>query len=248
MNSKAGVAAVDRALEILAAFRRDDPSLSLAQLAERTGFHKSTILRLAESLQRAGYLVRIPDGHFQIGPTPLRLGAIFQRQFKTVDHVPPVLRQLVGVLHESASFYVPVGDGRVCLHRVDAPRMIRDAVKEGDFRPLDNGAAGHVILAFRGESGERYERIRAQYWASSFGNEVDPELAAVSVPTFGPDGQLIGAISISGPRHRLEEAGTRQIVPVLIAAAIQLTTTFGGNAARLAAAHPQPGTSGLDLP
>lgn len=237
MTEDTGVAAVDRAFSILAAFRVDDYSLSLATLAERTGFHKSTILRLVDSLVRAGYIVRIPDGRYQVGPMPLQLGAIFQRQFRTIEYVPPVLRDLVAEVNESASFYVPAGQGRVCLHRVDARRMIRDAVKEGDWRPLENGAAGTIILAFSGEPGERLDRVRREYWASSFGNEVDPELAAVSVPTFGFSGALVGALSISGPRNRLEESGTRLFVPLLLAAARKLTESFGGDPTRFPEAH-----------
>lgn len=229
MADESGVASVDRALQILDSFGMHDYSLSLAQIAERTGLHKSTILRLSDSLLRAGYLARIPDGSYQIGPKPLQLGAIFQRQFRTVEHVPAILRHLVTDLNESASFYIPVGTGRVCLHRVDAPRMIRDAVKEGDWRPLENGAAGIVILAFRGSPGPLMDEVRREYWASSFGNEIDPELAAVSVPTFGPNGALVGALSISGPRNRLEATGTATIVPVLLACAKTLTTAFGGD-------------------
>lgn len=73
-----GVAAVDRALLILSAFREDDTALSLALLARRTGLYKSTILRLLQSLLRAGYVVRLPDGNYVIGPEPARLAGMCQ--------------------------------------------------------------------------------------------------------------------------------------------------------------------------
>ena len=57
-----GVAAVERALAILDAFTEQDRSLTLAQVATRTGFYKSTILRLAASLEKKGYLIRLADG------------------------------------------------------------------------------------------------------------------------------------------------------------------------------------------
>jgi hypothetical protein len=40
---------------------------------------------------------------------------------------------------------------------------------------------------------------------------------------------LIGALSVSGPRYRLEAAGEARIVPVLFKYAKELTRTFGGN-------------------
>ena len=229
MSEETGVAAVDRALNILSVFTAQDSSLTLTVIAERTGLYKSTVLRLLESLQRANYLVRISDGSYQIGFKPLQLGAIFQRQFRLSEYVPPLLREVVAQLGESASFYVPAREGRICLYRVDAPRMIRDAVREGDWRPLDNGAAGSVIMAFRGDAGDKLDRIRQEFWAASLGNEVDPELAAVSVPVFSSDNVLAGALSISGPRYRLEESGTKSYVPVLLNAARRLSESFGAD-------------------
>ncbi|MDB5815669.1 MAG: IclR family transcriptional regulator [Rhodocyclales bacterium] len=77
-EAQSGVAAVDRALLILSAFREDDVSLSLALLARRTGLYKSTILRLLQSLLRAGYVVRLPEGSYVVGPEPARLARMFQ--------------------------------------------------------------------------------------------------------------------------------------------------------------------------
>ena len=51
-----GVAALDRAIAILDAFAAADRSLSLAEIAARTGLYKSTILRLANSLLRGQLL------------------------------------------------------------------------------------------------------------------------------------------------------------------------------------------------
>src|SRR5688572_16846594 len=62
-----GVAAVERALSILDAFTDQDPQLTLGELAKRTKMYKSTILRLARSLENYGYLVRAEDGVFRLG-------------------------------------------------------------------------------------------------------------------------------------------------------------------------------------
>jgi hypothetical protein len=49
-----GVSAAERALAVLAAFRRGDGALSLAELAERTGLVKSTIMRHPASPRSGG--------------------------------------------------------------------------------------------------------------------------------------------------------------------------------------------------
>jgi DNA-binding IclR family transcriptional regulator len=139
-----------------------------------------------------------------------------------------VLEKLAAELHEGASFYVCEDDKRICLHRVDSTRAIRDSVHIGDRLPLTVGAAGHVLRAFNGARGERFDEIRRAMYAASFG-ERDTETAAVAAPVFGTDNRLMGALSVSGPRYRLEEAGEARIVPVLFKYAKELTRTCGGN-------------------
>lgn len=227
MTTDTGVAAVDRALALLDAFKDSDYSLTLAEIAQRTGLYKSTILRLADSLQRAGFLKRLADGSFQVGPQPLRLGAIYQRQCRTSEHVPAVLREVCNATNECASFYVRDAGFAVCLHRVDSARIIRDAIREGDRLPIDKGAAAHVLRAFTGEQGDKYERIRQDLFCASFG-ESDPEIAALSVPVLGVGRQLVGALTISGPRYRLEDQGSQRLLPPLFAGARKLALIFGG--------------------
>ena len=57
MAEAKGVEAVDRALKLLDCFEISDHSLTLAELSRRSGFYKSTILRIAEA--QVDYL--IPD-------------------------------------------------------------------------------------------------------------------------------------------------------------------------------------------
>lgn len=228
MAGEGGVAAVHRALSILDAFTESDQKLALAELAKRTGLYKSTLLRLAKSLEKFGYLIRSEDGSYHLGSKVLFLGSLYQRSFSTAEFVPPVLRQVVEELHEGASFYVRDEEQRVCLHRVDAHRAVRDSVHEGDRLPLTVGAAGHVILAFNGRTGRRYDEIRKNMYAASYG-ERDPETAAIACPVFGVDQKFIGALSVSGPRYRIEELGTKRVLPVLFKHAHALTRTLGGD-------------------
>jgi DNA-binding IclR family transcriptional regulator len=228
MANDVGVAAVDRALSILDAFAEHDQKLTLAELSKRTKLYKSTVLRLTKSLEKFGYLRRSEDGAYRLGSKVLHLGSLYQRHFHTLDLVPPILRQMVDEIQEGASLYVRDGDNRVCLHRVDSKRAVRDSVHEGDRLPLTVGASGHVIRAFNGASNARYEQIRRDMYSASYG-ERDPETAAVACPVFGVGQQFIGALTISGPKYRVEAAGVDKILPVLFRHAIELTRALGGD-------------------
>jgi len=226
MNDEAGgVAAVERALSILDALT--DDKVTLAELSKRTGLYKSTVLRLLKSLERYGYVLRTDDASYRLGAKVLHLGSTYQRYFKTSEIVPPVLVRLAEDMHEGATFYIAEDAMRVALHRVDASRAVRDSVHEGDRLPLTVGAAGHVLRAFGGEPGERMDQIRASMYCASFG-ERDAETAAVACPVLGVHQRLVGALSVSGPRYRIEALGTDRILPTLFKHAQSLSQTFGG--------------------
>ncbi|MHC2695893.1 IclR family transcriptional regulator [Bradyrhizobium liaoningense] len=185
-----GVAAVDRALSILAAFEDAPEPMTLAELARRTKMYKSTLLRLMTSLQEFGYLVQFADGRYHLGPTPFRLGAVYQRSNNLHDRVVPLLRQLVADGTESPSYHVRHdAKRRLCVFRVDSQHSTLDRVEAGMLLPLDRGAAGRVILAFDGEKGEGYDEIRKDCIAMSFG-ERDPDCAGLACPVFGPRWQM----------------------------------------------------------
>lgn len=233
-----GVAALDRAIAILEAFTAADRSLSLAEIAQRTGLYKSTILRLASSLLRGQLLERLDDGRYRIGAAAFRLGALYQRSVAAADILLPVMRELADSSWESVAFYVRAGAVRTCLYRVESKHPIRYTVREGDVLPLGAGSGGRILAAFSGESGEPYETIRRTYHFMAFGDR-DPETAGISAPVFGPGGALLGAMTLAGPRSRIDAAFLRRMAPPLLEAAARATRGFGEDASALESAARQ---------
>jgi len=191
------VEAVERALTILNCFNQEQKELSLKQLAEKTGFYKSTILRLAGSLERYGYLLRRDDGIYRLGTTLIGLGETARRSFDVSTIVRPVIENLRDLFNESVAFYTRSGEQRICLYRANANRAIRHQLEEGRRLPLDRGAAGRVFLAYSGQAGPPYELIRKQGWCVSVG-ERDPEVSAIAVPVLNTKGDIIAVLSMSG--------------------------------------------------
>jgi DNA-binding IclR family transcriptional regulator len=231
-----GVAVLDRAFAVLGAFLPvDTGGLSLAELSARTGLYKSTILRLAQSLIEHQFLQRIDDGRYQIGPAPLLLAAHYQRNLRLSDILLPVMRQLAGVSGESVSFYIRKESVRVCLLRVDSKHAIRDHILEGDVLPLHRGSGGRVLMAFSGARGEPHETIRTNFCYVSLG-ERDPETAGISAPVFGSGERLLGALTLTGPRSRIDQEFMIKMRAPLLEAAARATSSLGGDASFLDAA------------
>jgi DNA-binding IclR family transcriptional regulator len=223
-----GVAAVDRALSILGAFKDNEHKLALSQIAQRTGLYKSTVLRLIDSLESFGYIRRLPSGDYQLGATLFRLGMLYRQAFNLGDYVMPALQSLSNDTNESASFYVRSEQSRLCLFRVDSQQAVRDHVRTGDQLPLRKGAAGRVLTTFEAGAGGAKGAAADKFTIVSIG-ERQPDLAAVAAPVFGVSGELVGAISVSGPRARFTKAAVAGIAGPVLIHARRLTELLGGD-------------------
>ena len=190
------VEAVERALSLLQCFRLPGEELSLAILAQRSALSKSTILRLAGSLIRKGFLHRDGRGRYLLGPELQRLGGLSRTTIGLAELVRPVLVSLSAHTRETASFYVRDGDERICLFRQNSVRSARHHLDEGTRHPLDQGAAGLILRAQESDD-KSLAAVRRQGWAVSLGNR-DPEIAAVAVPVTNAEGKLWGALTVSG--------------------------------------------------
>ena len=149
--------------------------------------------------------------------------------------LPPEVEQLMEIVAikalarssgETASFYVRDGDERVCLFRENSSQTIRHHVDVGDRLPMNKGAAGLVLLAWSGETGELFERIRHDGVALSLGDR-DPDAAAISAPLFDAHDKLLGALTISGLRSRFTSEAIQRFRDVLLQDVTRLEQEFG---------------------
>ena len=225
-DTAGGVEAVERALRVLDCFEPGDAGLSLKELADRSAVNKATILRLSVSLEKFGHITRDAEGLFHLGPSLWRLGSVFRQNLRMGPVVRPVLAELVKSTGESASFYVQRGNSGVCLYRVNSHRLARDHVEEGEIIPLSTGSSGQVLDAFSLRKGKEAADIRKAGYYLSLG-ERDPDVAGLSVPVLGLEGELLGAVSLSGLRVRFSEAVVEGYRAAVLDAARQIRVEFG---------------------
>lgn len=198
-----GAAAVDKAVAILSAFRKGDKSLSVTQLAERTGLYKSTVLRILASLAHGRLVQKTPEGQWSLGPELARLASVYAASFSLEDVLLPEMRSLMERTQESVSFHVRQGDDRLVLLRVDSPQVLRDHVRAGDLLPLDRGAGGRVLMAYSGANGEIYDRIRKDGYVVVTGDRI-PGLVGISAPVWRAGNQLAGALTLTTLEQRMQ--------------------------------------------
>jgi DNA-binding IclR family transcriptional regulator len=195
MGTLSGIGVLDKAFSVVDALEAGP--LSLAGLVDATGLPRATAHRLAAALEVHGLVRRDGEGRFATGPrlTGLDLPAL----------AAPALERLREGTGESVQLYVRRGDRRVCVAALESPHGLRTIVAVGASLPLDVGSAGKV---FRGETG----------WAESV-EEREPGVASVSAPVHGPTGDVVAAVSVSGPIERTSRSpGSRYADAVMEAA------------------------------
>lgn len=219
------VESVERALIILECFNQQKKSMTLTEIALATGMYKSTVLRLASSLERFNFLIRSPDGQYRIGQSLWRLGQLYQSDINIEQSVRSELKKLVTNTRETASFYIREADFRVCLYRENSVLAARHHLDEGTTLPINNGASGHVLLAFTDTETEltKYNKTRELKYAISLG-ERDPSIAAIAVPVFSGNNTFIGALALSGIVTRFTQDHQDNLLKELKEAAIRLKT------------------------
>lgn len=97
------VEAVERALTVLETFDSPQEAFTLAELAQATGFYKSTLLRLLGSLERYDYVQRGEDGRWRLGASPVRLARRHAPSRHLAARVQPVLDRLADDTGETAA-------------------------------------------------------------------------------------------------------------------------------------------------
>ena len=204
------VGVLDKAVALLDAVA--DGSRTLADLMATTGLPRATTHRLAVALEAHGLLRRDGDGRFGLG---LRLAALGRAAVGPLAELArPALERLRDATGESVQLYVLDGDGRRCIASLDSPNELRTIVPVGAVLPLDRGSAGKVLAG-----------PVARPWAESVG-EREAGVASVSAPVVDGAGEVVAAVSVSGPIQRTTRQPGRRYSSAVVAAAAEIAAAL----------------------
>ncbi len=212
--SISGVGVLDKAMAIMAA--TEAGPMSLGELVERTSLSRPTAHRLAVALEDHGLLRRDADGRFALGVRLVALGRAAISSFHLAELAEPVLEVLRDATGESTQLYVVEGDHRRCVVALDSPHELRTIVPPGARLPLGAGSAGRVLQGHVTSDGG---------WIETVG-EREAGVASVSAPVTGPGGEVIAAVSVSGPIDRIGRTPGQRYGTVVTAAARSLSVAL----------------------
>ncbi|MAU84200.1 IclR family transcriptional regulator [Gordonia sp. Z-3] len=222
-----GIGVLDKSVVVLHAIA--EAPCNLTELCDRTGLPRATAHRLAVGLETHRLLARNSSGRWYPGPALAELAAASSHDpvREAALMVLPRLREITG---ESVQVYRREGAERVCIAAMEPPTGLRDTVPVGTRFPMSAGSAAKVLLAWTDSSTQRalvhdsvfseraLHEIRRRGWAQSAGERA-AGVASVSAPVRDATGDVVAAISVSGPIDRMgRRPGARWAADLLAAA------------------------------
>ncbi len=246
----ASVQSVDRALlvlEILATLGQ----AGVTEIAAELGVHKSTVSRIISVLEGRGYVEQLSErGKYRLGFAIARLARATSAQLDLVKQSQAACDALALESGETTNLAVLDGDRIVNIAEAIGPAGIALRTWVGQSCPAHTTSSGKVLLAALSSAALR-ERLPAQLepftdhtvatraaleaelggvrergWAS-VREELEVGLNAVAAPVFDADGQVVAALSVSGPSYRLDEHEFDATAKRTIAAADTISRRLG---------------------
>ncbi|RWI57091.1 MAG: IclR family transcriptional regulator [Mesorhizobium sp.] len=203
-NTPLYVKSVEKAFQVLQAFRGERPSLSLAEIAMRTGLDRSAAQRFVFTLHALGHLIKDGSRHYRLSPLLLEFGFIYLDTDPLIATSQEPLRQLHMTVGKNVMLARLAGNDIVLVERLtdQATRHIRVGVR----LPVLYTASGRVILAHMPES--EWEPILATSAFHRFteASVVDPDEMRAIIRQARIDGYCItrsqhfnGDLSVAAP-------------------------------------------------
>ncbi len=226
-----GVGVLDKTVKILDAL--ESGPATLGQLVSQTKLARPTAHRLAIALERHRFVLRDQHGRFVLGSRFAELAAAAGED-RLLAAAGPILQTLLDRTGESAQIYRRQGEQRVCIAAVERASGLRDSIPVGAMLSMEAGSAAQILLAWedsdRLHQGLRHARfsaaklaaVRKRGWAESI-NERDEGVCSISAPIRNASGQVIAAISISGPSGRMGSNPGHRFAPLVMGAGKYLT-------------------------
>lgn len=247
MNDRDYVNSLARGLEVICAFTRTRPKMTLSEIARATGMTRATVRRFLLTLVREGYAEK-DDKVFSLKPKILELGYSALSSMGILDVAQPVMNDLAHELQESVFAAVLTGDHVTYIARATSERLVHVSITVGSRAPAHAVSTGRILLAAEpadvlGRYIDRVnlsaitpntvtskvklraeiDRVRLENY-SIVDQELEIGLGSISVPIRNGEGRVLAALNVCCPSSRTTVEDMQQrILPMLMQASQTIT-------------------------
>ncbi|MGY6019167.1 IclR family transcriptional regulator [Streptomyces spinosirectus] len=242
---------VDRAISVLEILAQRGEA-GVSEVAGEIDVHKSTAFRLLGALEARGLVEQAGErGKYRLGFGIVRLAGAVTGRIDITQQGRPVCERLAEELGETVNIAVMQEHYAINLYQVRGPGAITAHNWVGQLTPLHATSSGKVLLAHMpakeraallAETGlkkvtprtitaktkleKNLAEVRERGYAWTV-EEFEIGLHAMAAPVRNRDGQVIAALSASGPGYRFTEERMHELAPNLLKGAEEISHRMG---------------------
>jgi DNA-binding IclR family transcriptional regulator len=246
---------VVKALSLLDHFDASVPEIGLIDMARLSGLDKATTRRLLIALSAKGFIEQSPlTRRYRLGAALVRLARIREAILPLIDIARPIVEALARQSGETVHVSQIAGDALSSVFVCESPHANRVSVAVGQKLPFNCTASGLAFLTVAAESFRTVvlkgplvrmtknsimtpaqlrkrieEAAKLGYARSDQGFETG--VVSVAAPIIAANGSAVGAVSITSPAARADEATMARHGSEVRAAAASISAALGGQLA-----------------
>jgi len=250
------VKSLGKAIDVIFAFTRERPSLTVDEISQALGFPRSTTYRLIATLRDKGIVQqRAGTDSYGLGARLLQLGDVVRLSLDLRHAALPFMQLLLRKSRETVVLVVPTDSQATYLEMLESPEPMRVIPSDGMSYPLHCGSTRRILLAhmspefqaqylrgrlrrytagtlvdkaaLRGDLAE----IRKRGYATS-NQEIYPGARSLAAPVRDATGRVIASVGIVGPAQRLTDERMEKLLPDLLECAEGISVALGARAMR----------------
>jgi IclR family acetate operon transcriptional repressor len=260
-TARAGADQVQSLIRALTLLNRiaesSDDGATLTDLAQQVGLPASTAHRLLTTLEQERYIRFNNEGRlWSVGVQAFVVGCTFTKTRTLAGVARPHMRHLMEDGGETVNLAVEDEGEAVYLSQVECRQMMRAFARPGSRVPLHCSAVGKAILS--GTSDKRLSKILHQRGmprltvktitspsalradlerVRACGYAIDDEehavgLRCIAAPIFDETGDVVGAVSASGPMARIGDDRMAQLGALVLEASRAISADMGATPSR----------------
>jgi DNA-binding IclR family transcriptional regulator len=241
----------DKGLKLLELFTEERPSLTLRDVAELSGLTKPTALRLLNTLEVHGFLMRDKGKAYCLGLRLLELGNFVAERLDVRAAAVPHMDELLFMVDQAVNLVIRDGMDGVYIEKRETTHPVRMYTRVGRRAPLYAGACPRALLAFlpdkerediidrleivsytattpvdKDDLRQRIAREREMGYTFSQGELFDGS-ASIAIPIRDYTRKVVAALSITGSQSSFVEDKHPYMVKALAKAASDISAALG---------------------
>lgn len=251
MTSDNNVQSIDRALDIIEVLSQENDGLGVTEIASRIGLPKSTAHRIIATMAERGYLSRTDKGVYKIGLKLIEAVSCYINSLELQTEARPYVAQITAELGLTSHLGVLDGDQVVYIEKMDVFSNVRMysqiGVRVHSYSCslgkclLSNFSANQIRKIMANCSFMRFtkktlgsvdelladlDKVRNRGWAID-DEEAEIGHRCIGAPIYDYRGDIIAAISASGPTSILTEDRIESVAQYVRKQALEISKSMG---------------------